>query len=389
MDMRPIPLPDLQTATASVKRREAGSKITDMFAKTDQCVGDLTEAFADVLSAVENIESVDLDASELEEQTDDLVEPMDISQEEKSLKDGTQFFGSLFLELQRRLENQKPLQDIADDGVMNPAVSARVFDFAAEKQKHLEAFAGKPGDTDEPLQAQQREGLDQRVASPGPDYSTEASPQMSPPAIELDADEPQTADRAIVPRAESPLPQALDVPPSTASSAIMRDTINSIVEGVSRLMPTAANPLTVVKTGNAQSLRLNLHPVELGSVDVSIARRGNILRVTLIPALDDTRRLLREDAEKLLQSLGFAHADVAHIEVRIEAPPQPTPEPSGAQPVKTQGQQDAASTFLHDRERQNEHERRTQPNAAPRGMPEGEVVPTDIPHHRSAHAVYL
>jgi Flagellar hook-length control protein FliK len=69
-----------------------------------------------------------------------------------------------------------------------------------------------------------------------------------------------------------------------------------------------------------QTLRLNLHPMELGAVDISVSRRGKSLQITLTPATRETRQILVDDAKSLLDRLGLSHAEANHVHLRIDMP---------------------------------------------------------------------
>ncbi len=66
-----------------------------------------------------------------------------------------------------------------------------------------------------------------------------------------------------------------------------------------------------------QSVRMTLHPAELGAVEITVSRRGKRLEVLIVPEAEATSRILREDAGQLLQSLGISDARSNQIQVRI------------------------------------------------------------------------
>ncbi len=78
------------------------------------------------------------------------------------------------------------------------------------------------------------------------------------------------------------------------------------------------DPSLIHNTVTSRALRLNLHPAELGLVDVTISKRGTRLEVVIVPELESTSEILRGDTNQLLQSLGLATAETAHLHVRIE-----------------------------------------------------------------------
>lgn len=66
-----------------------------------------------------------------------------------------------------------------------------------------------------------------------------------------------------------------------------------------------------------QTVRLSLQPVELGAVDITVSRRGKRLEVLIVPELEATGRMLRDDAKQLLQNLGIASNETSQVYVRI------------------------------------------------------------------------
>jgi Flagellar hook-length control protein FliK len=66
-----------------------------------------------------------------------------------------------------------------------------------------------------------------------------------------------------------------------------------------------------------KTLRMNLHPAELGSLEIAVSKRGRRLEVTVIPELSATGSLLLKDVTALVSSLRAADATVDHVEVRI------------------------------------------------------------------------
>jgi Flagellar hook-length control protein FliK len=66
-----------------------------------------------------------------------------------------------------------------------------------------------------------------------------------------------------------------------------------------------------------QTLRMSLHPVELGSLDITVSKRGKRLEVTVSAELAGTGQLLLEDVSALARSIGAADKAVEHVQVRI------------------------------------------------------------------------
>ena len=67
----------------------------------------------------------------------------------------------------------------------------------------------------------------------------------------------------------------------------------------------------------SQALRMSLHPLELGSLEISVSKRGKRLEVTVVPELAATARLLQQDAEQLVRRLGVVDVNVDQVQVRI------------------------------------------------------------------------
>lgn len=68
---------------------------------------------------------------------------------------------------------------------------------------------------------------------------------------------------------------------------------------------------------NGKTLRLSLHPAELGGVEVSISKRGTRLQVKICPDLESTGHLLLKDSEQLIKRLGLASVATDDVQIQI------------------------------------------------------------------------
>jgi hypothetical protein len=96
-----------------------------------------------------------------------------------------------------------------------------------------------------------------------------------------------------------------------------------------------------------QTLRLSLHPAELGNVQISVSKRGNRLQVTIVPDLESTGRLLLIDADQLVKSLGLASNNTDHVQVHVATP-------DGSFEMQTGG--DLKQTYTRSENNRNGHD---------------------------------
>jgi flagellar hook-length control protein FliK len=83
--------------------------------------------------------------------------------------------------------------------------------------------------------------------------------------------------------------------------------------------PNLGNTLNAHAGLTGQTLRLSLHPAELGGVEVSVSKRGKRLQVTIVADVESTGRLLLKDAEQLIAKLGLVSADTEQVQVHISS----------------------------------------------------------------------
>jgi hypothetical protein len=83
--------------------------------------------------------------------------------------------------------------------------------------------------------------------------------------------------------------------------------------------PNLGNTLNAHAGLTGQTLRLSLHPAELGGVEVSVSKRGKRLQVTIVAVVESTGRLLLKDAEQLIAKLGLVSADTEQVQVHISS----------------------------------------------------------------------
>jgi flagellar hook-length control protein FliK len=416
MDMKLIPSAVLENQVLPIgTKRQANA---DNFGAILSGKGAADDALEAALSAVY---APDEDARAIALTSEDVATPDDTGQVqqtdkhpeiETSLQEGYAFFGGLFHDMAQRIPDEMALRQrdaigtecgqawpdevhkdqtgsAASSHLQTVTRSAILFDFAREKKKHREAlevavdptvFHAHTENRDLAV-AKERAKLSQKLAhdagqAANPDQTVDAASSARAPVLEN-----------VQPLLNQPQPPSAE--PSSAKVVLWTSAnLTTIAEGVAKLLPNAANPLASTPFKHGQTLRINLHPLELGSVDVSIASRGQVLRVTLIPALDDTRRLLQDDAEKLLLALGLTNTDMRHVEVQIEQPAQLTDENSSSF-ARFSSQPESQSAVLQERERPRNHDSRTARGLANIGVDHADQGTDMGLHHRSPDAVYL
>lgn len=115
------------------------------------------------------------------------------------------------------------------------------------------------------------------------------------------------------------LPVTLNSQPASSGVSRVDQVVRFVFEKSAELFGTT--PITHERDTHAtltgKTLRLSLHPAELGSVEVSVSRRGKRLEVTIASDLESTARLLLKDSEQLVMRLGLAHGVNDHVHVHI------------------------------------------------------------------------
>lgn len=112
-----------------------------------------------------------------------------------------------------------------------------------------------------------------------------------------------------------------DLQSSNSTSSRVDQIVRAVVQQSAELSQT--NSVTIERQTHAgltgQTLRLSLHPTELGCVQVSVSKRGKRLQVTIVPELESTGRLLVKDAEQLVKRLGLTTAGSDYVQIQISA----------------------------------------------------------------------
>jgi hypothetical protein len=93
------------------------------------------------------------------------------------------------------------------------------------------------------------------------------------------------------------------------SSQRVEQIVRTVVEQAPQTANVSSAAFAVESRVTGQMLRLSLHPVELGAVDITILRRGRRLEVKIVPELESTGKVLLGDAKELMESLGLASVD--------------------------------------------------------------------------------
>ena len=95
---------------------------------------------------------------------------------------------------------------------------------------------------------------------------------------------------------------------------------------VRAIVEQAQQPLvarTIINTQELNSnligntVRMNLHPEELGGLQIAVSKRGKRLEVNVSSEIAGTGKLLLEDAAALAQKLSATDSEVEHVQVRI------------------------------------------------------------------------
>jgi Flagellar hook-length control protein FliK len=110
-----------------------------------------------------------------------------------------------------------------------------------------------------------------------------------------------------------------NVPPSVVNATRVDQIARAVIEHT-EFLPDAqslTHPADPQVNMTGQTLRMSLYPTELGSVEISVSKRGKRLQVTIVPELEGTGKLLLGDAEQLVKRLGLTNAGAEHVQIRI------------------------------------------------------------------------
>jgi Flagellar hook-length control protein FliK len=213
-----------------------------------------------------------------------------------------------------------PLQDVAgdkfpavNDGVSEQVIPTTIVDFMAARERKLarvHEFSKDFAPAKSEINA-----LEHHPNLPSQKNAVDGRQHETVMFDNSIATQSQTFDSALqqMQRESLPLPSTLN-----PAEQISRAVADQLVERPGVL--ESASPALLQAAATTRALRLNLHPAELGLVDVTISKRGRRLDVVIVPELESTGKLLMGDASQLLQRLGLATADAGHVQVRIETP---------------------------------------------------------------------
>jgi Flagellar hook-length control protein FliK len=186
---------------------------------------------------------------------------------------------------------------------------------------------------------------------------------------------------------ERPHPQ----PVNQLQSDNRQSVLSAVVQEVRALVraPRSEDMNPIFSGTSHHTLRLNLNPVELGSVDISVSKRGKSLHVTLTPASRETRQILIEDASHLLDRLGLSQADTSQVQLRIEGP-DAAPRIQGETASQQSSLRQENGPSLHNGEHTpHRNQKRAMAELSQYNGGSGEVVQDVDSRHRRADAVYL
>lgn len=195
--------------------------------------------------------------------------------------------------------------------------------------------------------------------------------------------------RISLPQNASEMPHAQPV--NQLHSDNRQSVLSAVVQDVRALVRAArSEDMHLTFTGTSHhTLRLNLNPVELGSVDISVSKRGKSLHVILTPASSETRQILMEDASQLLDRLGLSHADASQVQLRIESP-DAAPKTLGETASQQSSPRQENSPSLHNGEHPpHRNQKRATAELSQYNGGSGELIQDVDPRHRRADAVYL
>jgi hypothetical protein len=310
------------------------------------------------------------------------------------------FFGGLFADMEQRLacastdltnanknETDNPDTDENEDQttvLISPIPSHGVAPFLVQppdKREQVHADEGLVTHGDDETQHLPEEW-------PMPSFSAEPIADGNRDAAKGVTDEVKNPDRQVV---QFSMALATDTILSGATGAqFSTDRPHHHLQLASSVMKLLAGPQHVnagfsqTQGGAGPSLRLNLDPVDLGSVEVSIAKQRDILKVTLTPALAQTHRLLQDDSAALLEAIGLAGLDQQQVQLHIISPDKPADTGLARAPW----QQDAPGGQLRQDGDRGQNEHREKNRNAPQAIQTKPVGDVAIRSHVSG-AVYI
>jgi hypothetical protein len=282
-------------------------------------------------------------------ETDEIIDvEQQMRSEEPELEDGYRMFGSLFEMLERHVCADDTNQEVTDsnaglisgDGRGLPSSALRVdmdvvrmrgegvvVDFAnAVKHKMRNALNGGNGEVDSSLGAEVADEFQQPDPnrSRGKDFTTVSSEvpstldqiQIAPSLQHEDKVTMEQRDSTII---DFKIAELQSSPGSSANLPPVEQIARRVALEIEKVtLPVIASTVVDHQSGGTgQAVRLHLHPVELGAVEITISKRGKRLDVSIAADKEATNQLLRIDADSLLEKLGLSDSQTASIHVRI------------------------------------------------------------------------
>ena len=266
--------------------------------------------------------------------------------DEQALAEGVKLFGSLFSLIEERLAsgNRKPEQkEVPPTQVDEKAASAiaiTVENAGKNNRAHgvvidLAQIRGRIASSKVRLQSEdQRRSLLEprvpvaysRVTPTGKNQPVKEAADLEAASKNRDFDKTSVSEgiathdsraiealQSLNPETELPPAQTAIAPPRI--DQIVRTVIEQTQQKQAAQSVSDTQQFTANVTG--RTLRMSLHPLELGSVEITVSKRGKRLEVTVSPELAATGKLLVEDASALALRLGASDPGVEHVHIRI------------------------------------------------------------------------
>jgi Flagellar hook-length control protein FliK len=265
--------------------------------------------------------------------------------DEKTLAEGVQMFGSLFSQIEGCLstavtdpapnENSSgQLSDMSNftvtsDVNMTPPEAgddAVVIDFAKMRARSTANLNFRKEGKEQGLMQDALKAATSREKSeshkedlvpnvPNADVDLQQSAAFKVPERSADATSAVVGKELKVQDSDLLLPSQSAADPAPRIEQIVRAVVDQNETLAASRATIGMQELHANVTGKI--LRMNLHPAELGSLEIAVSKRGRRLEVSVSPELSATGSLLLKDVTTLVSSLRAADATVDHVEVRI------------------------------------------------------------------------